>query len=229
MPAHVLDDWIGDALRGDHRAFALSSAGSVRYDPAVAVFGSVTPDPLTGDLRALDALPSDEIVLATLERVEPPPGWIRTLEFEVGQMTDDGIADLPAEAFGTELTASDVPEMLALVALTQPGPFSARTIELGGYVGVRHEGRLVAMAGRRVAPTGWTEISAVCTHPDFRGRGSATRLMLEVLRGIRAEGRRGFLTVLDGNPAARLYESMGFVRRQGFLIQRLARGAAFRD
>ena len=102
--------------------------------------------------------------------------------------------------------------MLELVALTQPGPFAARTIELGGYVGVRQEGRLVAMAGRRVAPTGWTEISAVCTHPDFRGRGYATRLMLEVLRGIRAEGRRGFLTVLDGNPAARLYESMGFVR-----------------
>ena len=226
MAGHVLDDWIGDALRGEHRAFARSSPGAARYDPSVAVFGAVTPDPVTGDLRALDALPADDIVLATLERIAVPSGWTCTLDFEVGQMTDDGIADLPPEAFGTPLSAADVPEMLELVALTQPGPFAARTIELGGYVGVRQEGRLVAMAGRRVAPTGWTEISAVCTHPDFRGRGYAARLMLEVLRGIRAEGRRGFLTVLDGNPAAHLYASMGFVRRQTFVVQRLSRISA---
>ncbi|MBW4042281.1 MAG: GNAT family N-acetyltransferase [Acidobacteria bacterium] len=223
MTAHVLDDWVGDALRGDHRTYALAAPGVVRYDPGVAVFGSVTPDPATGDLRALDAMPADDIVLPTLERVEVPPGWQRTREFPVLQMVDDGVGALDPEPFGAPLTAADVPAMLELVAIAQPGPFARRTIELGGYVGVREEGRLVAMAGRRAAPTGWTELSALCTHPDFRGRGYGRRLLLEVLRGIRADGRRGFLTVLETNPAKGLYESLGFVPRRRFVLARLAR------
>jgi ribosomal protein S18 acetylase RimI-like enzyme len=223
MPAHVLDDWVGDALRGGHRGYAVGAAGAVRYDPAVAVFGAVTPDSATGGLGALDALLADDIVLPTLEPVEVPRGWMRTLEFRAAQLTDEGVGQLDAEPFGTPLTAADVPEMLELVAIAQPGPFARRTIELGGYVGVRQEGRLVAMAGRRVAPTGWTEISAVCTHPDFRGHRYGARLLLEVLRGIRSEGRRGFLTVLETNPAKGLYESLGFVERQHFVVARLAR------
>ena len=183
----------------------------------------MTPDAASGDLRALDALPADDIVLPTLERVAVPPGWRRTLEFPVLQMVADGVGALGPEPFGTRLTLADVPAMLELVSRAQPGPFAPRTIELGGYVGVRHEGRLVAMAGRRVAPTGWTEISGVCTHPDFRGRGHGRRLLLEVLRGIRTEGRRGFLTVLETNPATGLYESLGFAARRRFVLARLAR------
>jgi ribosomal protein S18 acetylase RimI-like enzyme len=218
---HVLDDPVGDSLRGAHRAFAISGPGVVRYDPAVSVFGAVDPDPVTGDLRALDGLPADDIALATLAPVAVPAGWTKTLTLPVVQMTDDGVAE--PEPFGIPLTAADVPEMLELVAIAQPGPFAPRTIELGGYVGVRQEGRLVAMAGRRMAPTGWTEISAVCTHPDFRGRGYGARILLEVLRGIRADGRRAFLTVLETNPAMGLYASLGFVERQRFEIARLAR------
>ncbi len=65
----------------------------------------------------------------------------------------------------------DAAEMVALAELTHPGPFAASTVEFGGYLGVRREGRLVAMAGRRLQLPGWTEISAVCTHPDHRGKG----------------------------------------------------------
>jgi ribosomal protein S18 acetylase RimI-like enzyme len=219
--AHVLDDFIGNALRGDHRAFAVGAPGVVRYDPAVAGFGAVAPDPATGDLRALDALPADDIALATIDRVEVPSGWSRTLTLPVLQMVAGGV--VAPEPFGAPLAAEDVPAMLELVAIARPGPFAVRTIELGGYVGVRQEGRLVAMAGRRVAPPGWTEISAVCTHPDFRGHGFGRGLLLEVLRGIRADGREGFLTVVETNPAMRLYESLGFAPRQRFEIARLAR------
>jgi GNAT superfamily N-acetyltransferase len=213
---HVLDDFIGDSLRGEHRRFAFEEDGVARYYPAVSPFGAVA-----GDLRALDALPFDDVVLATLERVVAPPGWERTLELAAFQLTDDDVPD--AEPFGEPLTRKDVPAMLDLVERTRPGPFAVNTIALGGYVGVKEEGRLVAMAGRRTAPTGWTEISAVCTDPAFRGRGYGARLLLGVLAGIRADGRRGFLTVVDGNPAQGLYASLGFVQRQRFTIQRLAR------
>jgi ribosomal protein S18 acetylase RimI-like enzyme len=218
MTEHVLDDWIGAALRGDHRGFAFEADGAARYLPAVSPFGAVS-----GDLRALDGLPFDDVVLPTPGPIEAPAGWVKAVEFAADQMVDSDVRSLPDEPYGVPLTQDDVPEMLALVELTHPGPFAANTIALGGYVGVREEGRLVAMAGRRAAPPGWTEISAVCTHPDFRGRGYAGRLMLEVLRGVRADGRRGFLTVLDGNPARRLYETLGFVQRKRFTITRLTR------
>lgn len=105
--------------------------------------------------------------------------------------------------------------MLDLVALTQPGPFLPRTVELGRYLGIRHEGRLIAMAGERLRPPGWTEISAVCTHPDHRGRGLAGLLIRAVAAGIRERGDVPFLhAAADNIQAIRLYESMGFVLRR---------------
>ena len=89
--------------------------------------------------------------------------------------------------------AADVPEILDLVARTQPGPFRPRTIELGTYLGFRHDGALVAMAGERLHPAGWTEISAVCTDPAYRGRGLATRLVSAVGAGIAERGDRVLL------------------------------------
>jgi predicted GNAT family acetyltransferase len=105
--------------------------------------------------------------------------------------------------------------MLALVERTKPGPFRARTIELGTYLGIRRDGALVAMAGERLHPPGWTEISAVCTDPAFRGQGLATRLVLAVAAGIRARGDVPFLHAAATNTnAIRLYESLGFRLRQ---------------
>ena len=106
--------------------------------------------------------------------------------------------------------------MLALVELTRPGPFAVRTVDLGGYVGVFDGDRLVAMAGQRLAPPGFREISAVCTHPDFRGRGLAAGLTALVARGILERGERPFLHhASDNDPARRVYETLGFqFRRQ---------------
>ena len=105
--------------------------------------------------------------------------------------------------------------MLALVERTRPGPFLPRTIELGTYLGVRDDGVLVAMAGERLHPPGWTEISAVCTDPAARGRGLATRLVRALVHGIRARGEQPFLHAAADNPAIGLYESLGFRHRRG--------------
>lgn len=113
------------------------------------------------------------------------------------------------------LTRADVPEMLALVERTKPGPFLPRTIELGTYLGIRRDGELVAMAGERMKPPGWTEVSAVCTDERFRGQGLGGRLVLAVVANIQARGDRAFLhTGRQNVTAIRLYESLGFRLRR---------------
>jgi len=113
-----------------------------------------------------------------------------------------------------ELGESDVPEMMALAELTKPGPFSRRTREMGDYVGVREDGKLIAMAGERLRVPGYTELSAVCTHPDHLGRGYAGFLMSEIIRRIVERGERPFLHVRPENArAVGLYERLGFEKR----------------
>jgi predicted GNAT family acetyltransferase len=108
--------------------------------------------------------------------------------------------------------------MLELTARTQPGPFLPRTIELGTYLGIRRDGRLVAMAGERLHPAGWTEISAVCTDEAWRGQGLSSRLILALGAGIRARGEIPFLHVLTTNPAIGLYKKLGFRDRRALLF-----------
>jgi len=113
-----------------------------------------------------------------------------------------------------ELGANDSSEMVKLAALTKPGPFGTRTYELGYYVGIRDAGKLVAMAGERLKVPGCTEVSAVCTHPEYTGRGYAGLLMLEVMGRIRERGEKPFLHVRSDNMGAvRLYERLGFKTR----------------
>ena len=136
--------------------------------------------------------------------------WRVVASFEVVQMTAGrGLGER-----GDEIVAlgdGDVPEMLALTKLTNPGPFLERTIEMGDYIGVRDGGKLVAMAGERFRVEGWTEISAVCTAPTHRGQGLATKLLRAVAAGIEARGEGVFLHVVATNTGAiRLYEALGF-------------------
>jgi ribosomal protein S18 acetylase RimI-like enzyme len=143
-----------------------------------------------------------------------PDAWEVTFRMEGVQLVDDGLLTAP-EPEAVRLGADDVPEMLDLVARTRPGPFLPRTIELGTYLGIRRGGALVAMAGERLHPPGWTEISAVCTDPAFRGEGLASRLVLAVAHGIRERGETPFLHTGAGNAnAIRLYESLGFRLRR---------------
>jgi predicted GNAT family acetyltransferase len=113
-----------------------------------------------------------------------------------------------------ELGVADSPEMVELAALTKPGPFGTRTHELGFYVGIRDSGKLVAMAGERLKVPGYTEVSAVCTHPDHIGKGYAQVLMTEVMRRIRERGEKAFLHVrTDNTRAVKIYERLGYRTR----------------
>jgi predicted GNAT family acetyltransferase len=143
-----------------------------------------------------------------------PDGW-ETLSVNDGvQLVAESLE--PAEdPEAVRLTAADVPEILDLVKRTKPGPFASRTIELGTYLGIRRNGKLVAMAGERFRPPGYTEISAVCTDDAWRGHGFASRLTRAVAVGIVKRDETPFLHAVATNTSAiRLYEKMGFTLRR---------------
>ncbi|RKR76495.1 GNAT family N-acetyltransferase [Frondihabitans australicus] len=226
LSMHLLDDAIGAALRTRHSSLALVDGGAARYPTDVAPFASLGLSPTADDWEALGRLaPTGAVAMFVEKGFHPAPGWETLQEIGLTQMVDTGVTP-PDEAFdeAQDLGEQHVPEMLRLTTLTAPGPFERRTIEFGGYRGVvGADGRLLAMAGRRLAPEGWVEVSAVCTDPEARGRGYARRLMLDVIRGIRADGDRAFLHVAEGNPARGLYESMGFEARADLKVSVLAR------
>ena len=163
------------------------------------------------ELRAL--LPAGRrIIYARPEPIEVPQGWQLKVHLEGLQFVFEGTVLPPDPRISLEpLRAEHVPEMIALTALTKPGPFDRRTIEFGHYYGVLEEGRLAAMAGQRLHPAGYAEISAVCTHPDFLGKGYAAALMQRQLVLMQEAGQIPFLHVrADNERAIALYERLGF-------------------
>ncbi|GCE44381.1 hypothetical protein Rhow_008802 [Rhodococcus wratislaviensis] len=189
------------------------------YLPAVATFSAVTADPAPqawADLAQL--LGPGEFADMFGCTATPPPDWEPVFTLEGRQMiwARSSVSDHSGDGTGVvELGADDVSEMRELVAQTRPGPFWPRTRELGCYLGIRENGRLVAMAGERLRPPGWTEISAVCTAPEARGRGHAARVVTALVAGITARGERPFLHVAEKNTGAiALYERLGFQTRK---------------
>ncbi|MFD3500341.1 GNAT family N-acetyltransferase [Streptomyces sp. NPDC058676] len=212
---HVLDNPARAALTGPHARFAERHGRILRYPVDVTPWLALSDEPDADDWTDLAALagPGAEVPLLGF-RGRVPDDWEITFRIEGVQFVDDGLSTAP-EPEAVRLGPDDVPEMLDLVARTRPGPFLARTVELGTYLGIRRDGALVAMAGERLHPPGWTEISAVCTDPAFRGEGLATRLILAVAHGIRERGETPFLHTGAGNThAMRLYESLGFRLRR---------------
>ncbi len=223
----ILDNPARASLLGPHAHLAVSHGQAVRYRPDVSVFVTLPDEPDDAAWRDLAELlePGAVAPIAGLA-TEPPGGWEIVFDGEGVQLVDDGVAAAP-DAGAVRLGDADVPEMLALVERTNPGPFRPRTIEMGTYLGIRRGGRLVAMAGERVHPPGFTEISAVCTDVGHRGEGLATRLVLAVAAGIRERGEIPILHAAASNTTAiRLYESLGFRlrRRTRFLGVRVPVG-----
>jgi predicted GNAT family acetyltransferase len=213
---HPLDRPIWSALTTRQQDLAEGGALARRYPTAITPFADMA-DMSPRSFAALgELLSGSEIaVLFTPDAVTAPEQFKISLA-ETGEQ----LIGTPAEAAvpGVEpvtLGASDVAEMIALTELTKPGPFYARTHELGRFLGIRIDGKLVAMTGERMKPANYTEMTAVCVHPDHRGRGYAQVLLGAVARQIVARGEIPFLHVFTSNISA-----IALYRRQGMEIRR---------
>jgi ribosomal protein S18 acetylase RimI-like enzyme len=207
----VLKNPVYYALAGAHSGLAEVQGRARRYPSQVAPFLALPDDPTAQDWDDAAELLGVGHTGALMRPDLPIPANFKLVQqFDLVQF-------LAPESFGAEdpeavvLGVEDVPEMLALTELTEPGPFRSRTIEFGSYLGLREAGTLIAMAGERFRPPGYIEISAVCTDPAYRGQGLATRLVRAVAAGIEQTGARPFLHTGGTNTTAiRLYEGLGF-------------------
>jgi len=221
----LLDNPIWNSLATGHAHLAIG--GHIGHGLARRYPGDIGPlsavqEPTSeayADLAAI--IPEGDVAVLFLEHsLEIPADWQLLRGGTLVQMVCPTVPDQPAlgEAI-LPIRPTDFPEMVALASLTEPGPFREHTAKLGGFVGIRVDGRLAAMAGQRLAPTGFAEVSAVCTHPDFRGRGYAQVLVAAVTRNIQSEGRIPFLTSFEANTGAvRIYQQVGFVQRRTFQL-----------
>jgi len=211
---HPLDNPVRSSLAGPHARFAERRGHVLRYPADVSPFLALPDQPDAADWADVAALvgPGALVALAGV-RAPAPEGWEVTVIGEGVQLVDHQV-QAAADGEAVRLGPDDVPEMLALADRTKPGPFLPRTVELGSYLGIRRGGALVAMAGERLHPPGWTEISAVCTDEAWRGLGFASRLMRTLVAGIRARGETAFLHAVADNPAVGLYEALGFRLRR---------------
>jgi ribosomal protein S18 acetylase RimI-like enzyme len=220
---HPLDNPVRSSLAGPHARFAERRGNVLRYPVDVSPFLALPDQPDAADWADAAALagPGALVALAGVQ-APAPDSWQVTLIGAGVQMVEAEV-EAVADGEAVRLGLGDVPEMLELAGRTKPGPFLPRTVELGSYLGIRRGGALVAMAGERLHPPGWTEISAVCTDEAWRGFGFASRLVRTLAAGIRARGETAFLHAVADNPAIGLYEALGFRLRRGtvFLAARV--------
>ena len=199
----ILANPMWSALTTTQAALAQSSGRLRRFAPDVAPFCAV--EHAGGELGPLDCMHAGEAVFFLGAAPELPAGWTVESEFQVLQMVYDSVHapdELEEGNDAPALRAADIPAMLTLTALAYPEFFRLRTSEMGQYIGVHGSTGLAAMAGQRLACTGYREISAVVTHPEQRGQGHARRLIAQLTRMILAEGRTPYLHVGACNNSA---------------------------
>ena len=226
---HPLDRPVWASLTTYHTALSEGNVLARRFMRDVNLFASAC-DESPEAVAALSELvrPDESVFMAQVPDVVIPPGLVEVKAAKGVQMTASrGVSPVETSRDDIQrLTDKDAPEMLALATLTEPGPFLPRTHVMGAFLGIRIEGRLAAMAGERMRFPGYTEVSGVCTHPDFRGRGLARRLSAAVLTAIQARGDQAFLHAWKSNHAAiTLYESLGFRLRTEINVSVLRRGS----
>ena len=214
-----LDNPIWFALTTEHRFLARSHGLARRYPPDVSPLAALlhpTKDAFA-DLQRLVS-PGEHVALFSASSVDVPGDWQVDRSRWIDQMIcEASLAPLPVVPL--PLGTTDVPEMLKLTAATEPGPFLPQTIQMGSYFGIRaSDGRLVAMAGERLQSTAFTEISAVCTQPEFRGHGYTRDLTTFLASQILAAGKTPFLHVKSENGAKVVYEKIGFRLRAAIYL-----------
>ncbi|MGV7213606.1 GNAT family N-acetyltransferase [Bradyrhizobium sp. UFLA05-112] len=212
----LLDRPIWNALTTRQWHLAQGGARALRFPSAIGPFADVVDlSPASYAELAELMSPSEFVVLFTHDAVVAPAGF-KTLLAETGeQMIGTPVESPLHDAEIVTLGVDDVPAMVALTALTRPGPFSKRTHELGTFLGIRVGGDLVAMAGERMKPGNFTEMTAICVHPDHRGRGYAQTLLGAIARHIVARGEIPFLHVFSNNASA-----IALYQRHGMRIHR---------
>lgn len=223
---HALERPVWATLSTYHEALSEGTALARRFAPQVNVFASARDDSPAA-LAALAALvrPNESVYLLQASPLVIPPGLCVATQREGVQMLASHAQRAAApDAEIVVLDDTDASQMQALAHLTQPGPFLKRTHTMGRFRGVRIGGRLAAMAGERMRFPGYTEVSGVCVHPDFRGRGLARRLSGAVVADIEARGERAFLHAYKTNRAAiALYQALGFELRAEVNVAELRR------
>lgn len=214
--SHLLDNMIWSAISTGNRDIAEVNGTVGAYRSDIAPFAAMK-ELSQANLDKLHAfIPKGrKVAISYLESITLDQSKWQTLQqMECCQM----VYEKPVESFITEQSSlmqplgdEHIPQMLELTALTKPGPFLERTILFGNYFGIFHDDKLVAMTGQRMHPQPYMEVSAVCTHPDYRGHGYARALMLHVMKLILDNSFIPFLHVLSNNRTAiTLYESIGF-------------------
>ncbi len=223
---HPLDRPVWASLTSHHASISEGSALARRYPRDVNLFAS-SRDETPAATAALAELvrPGENVFVLQVPAVVIPSGLVEIKAARGVQMVASSGTSVATDRGDVRtLTDADAPEMLALARLTEPGPFLGRTHSMGTFLGIRIDGRLAAMAGERMRFPGYTEVSGVCTHPDFRGRGLARRLSAAVLADLEARGDQAFLHAWKSNHAAiTLYQSLGFQLRTEVNVSVLGR------
>lgn len=209
---HLLDNIMWHCLSGPHAKYASGEGAVRRYAPGFSpIVGCEDPHHPDFVTLANYSAPGDSLYTDIWDG-PAPSGWRIEKDARMWKMVWD--APMPAQDAAPDalpLRAEHAPQAFALARLTNPGPFGVRTPELGEYFGCFESGRLVAMAGERLCAGELHEVSGICTHPDFQGRGLARRLTLKLVRRQMARGKTSFLHVMSHNTGARrLYEKMGY-------------------
>ena len=210
---YPLDNVAWHSLSNSHQHLGIMGEKAALYNPQISMIAAVkeeTPEAFT----ELAKLTPPGVPVALVGYPAPDhPDWTLIRNAEVRQMVTETPIEYKAMDYVT-LTEADVPQMGELIKITQPGPFSPGTIKMGRYIGIKIDGNLVAMGGERMNPEGFVEISAICTHPEHRGKGMAKAITGELTNSILERGLTPFLHVGINNTAYTLYEKLGYVYRR---------------
>lgn len=210
---HPLDNVAWSSLTVNHQQLGIIGEKAALYNPQISMIATVKEETHEAYTELAQLTPPGVPVALVGYNAPDHPDWALIRNAEVQQL----VTETPiyfAEIDYVTLTEADVPQMIELIKITQPGPFSPGTIRMGRYIGIKTEGQLIAMGGERMNPDGYVEISAVCTHPEHRGKGLAKAITGELTNSILNRGQTPFLHVGVNNTAIKLYEKLGYVYRR---------------
>lgn len=228
MDLGQLDNPVWYSIEANHAHLANRAKSAANYDDDVSIFGALANiDAGLDPLRELVEKNSTVALLTMDEDLAEDANWRPVAQVPCHQMMCTNPKPAKTDVTLQPLGAADSPAMVELARLTEPGPFGPRTFEMGAYMGIFHGAQLIAMAGERLKPAGWIEVSGVCTHPDARGLGYAAALVSGILEKIHAQDLCSFLHVVKGGAsektAVRVYERLGFRHHQSVWVHVLQR------